>query len=365
MYSLSGSSSYSSDGRPVYSPSGISIYSPPPREARLDTLEVEAYPSAPLSIVVQSARLDGLPPRDSILAHAYSPEEEKGREEDDEEVKPSRWRQVCNFSFLLGLIQIGIVAAQIYYYGFAEFELNPMYGASPEVLSSSGAKNASRVIHLGEYWRLFTPMMLHAGVIHLAVNMMIQLRVGVYLESEFGLFPYILIYVLSGAFGTLMSIIFLPDQLGVGASGALMGLLGCWLIVVLIRWKTVPVEERGQRNYQLFNILLNIGATMALSLVSFVDSAAHIGGLCCGFVLGVIIFAGELGCKEFVYITRLVLIAIMILGFIASAAYAYYMTKPDRDLEDVCQYLVDNYDSGYDCDIESEGEVFNRAFGWI
>ena len=89
--------------------------------------------------------------------------------------------------------------------GFAPMKLNPMIGPWPTVLNSLGAKNAALITYRGELWRLFTPMLLHAGLIHLAVNVLIQLRVGVLLELQWGLKHFSLIYVTSGLTSSIMS----------------------------------------------------------------------------------------------------------------------------------------------------------------
>lgn len=79
-----------------------------------------------------------------------------------------------------------------------------------------GAKNAALIVYRYEYWRLLTPMLLHAGFIHLAVNVLIQLRVGVMLELEWGLARYASVYATSGVTSSLLSCVALPDTLGVG-----------------------------------------------------------------------------------------------------------------------------------------------------
>ena len=67
--------------------------------------------------------------------------------------------------------------------------------------------------------------MLHAGVIHLVSNVFIQLRVGGYLNLVFGTRNWLIIYILSGVFGNMCSCVLLTDAIGVGSSGALLGML--------------------------------------------------------------------------------------------------------------------------------------------
>lgn len=66
-----------------------------------------------------------------------------------------------------------------------------MIGPYPTILNTFGAKNAALIVYHGEYWRLLTPVFLHAGVIHLLVNILIQFRVGVLLELQWGALRFI------------------------------------------------------------------------------------------------------------------------------------------------------------------------------
>jgi len=107
----------------------------------------------------------------------------------------------------------------------APLKVNPMIGPDSSVLVDLGAKITSKIVE-GEWWRLIAPMWLHAGFLHLLMNMVMLWRLGSNLEQAFGTLRIFCIYFLSGLFGVLMSAIFLPGILGVGASGAIYGLVG-------------------------------------------------------------------------------------------------------------------------------------------
>ena len=203
-------------------------------------------------------------------------------------------------------------------------------------------------------------MLLHAGLVHLGVNMFIQMRVGVYLEMEFGFVQYLLVYVLSGIYGTMCSAIALPTSLGVGASGALMGLHGAWLVVLLVRWDQVADEFKGQRNCQLFMVILNIVITMGFSFVSFVDWAAHGGGLVAGFAVGFVVFIGECDCLALVWMTRLIFGAVIIAVGIATYMMLMNFVEVSAKYANVCQLMEDAY-SGYSCDV-GDTNVFSDNF---
>ena len=70
--------------------------------------------------------------------------------------------------------------------GFADMETNPMLGPDSKILNACGANNAAEIKYNDEYWRLITPMFLHAGLIHLVLNCYIQWTIGSYLEQVWG-----------------------------------------------------------------------------------------------------------------------------------------------------------------------------------
>ena len=122
-----------------------------------------------------------------------------------------------------------------------------MMGPDAPVLNRLGAKNTALITYRNQWWRLFTPMLLHAGFIHYAVNVIIQLKFGLMCEIEWGMPLYASIYLGSGLFSAILSCIALPDSLSVGSSGALMGLMGAKLSEIVCCWSSVPQEEISQR----------------------------------------------------------------------------------------------------------------------
>ena len=133
-------------------------------------------------------------------------------------------------------------------------------------------------IAAGEWWRFFTPMFLHAGIMHILFNMFCLFVFGPELEKITGKIRFITLYLLSGIFGNV-AVYFLKD-LGyahVGASGAIFGIFGAFGALVYYTKKMLP---------ELRQIILPI---IAISIVmTFVQSSinvtAHIVGLIVGFL---------------------------------------------------------------------------------
>src|SRR5207245_7902717 len=81
-----------------------------------------------------------------------------------------------------------------------------------------------------QYWRLITAMFLHAGLLHLALNMYALYLFGYLIEDAFGRPQFLAIYFITGFLASAASFAFGPvGEVGVGASGAILGLLGAWL----------------------------------------------------------------------------------------------------------------------------------------
>lgn len=109
---------------------------------------------------------------------------------------------------------------------FAPQTQNPLYGPPPSILLLCGGKSYNEIVHKHEQWRLVTAMFLHGGVIHLIMNTIGLVQLGFAIEGQFGPWRIAALYLISGIFGNMISCIFLPNEISVGASGALFGLIG-------------------------------------------------------------------------------------------------------------------------------------------
>lgn len=133
------------------------------------------------------------------------------------------------------------------------------------------------VVEQGQYYRLLTSMFLHDGLLHLAANSIYLFYFGVHMERLLGRSRFLLLFLLSGLCGNVVSL-FCGGCLGVGASGAIFGLLGAALL-----W----TKERGAQatgmNYATM-LLLALTALGMGWLDTGVDNYAHLGGFLCGMV---------------------------------------------------------------------------------
>ena len=136
----------------------------------------------------------------------------------------------------------------------------------------------------GEWWRLITNTFLHGGLMHLFANMYGLLFVGIFLEPRIGKIRYALIYLGTGIIASIGSIWWHEATVSVGASGAIFGLYGVFLAILLTK-----VFPKGFSKAFLISTLVFVGFNLLMGLTGGIDNAAHIGGLASGFVTGLLI----------------------------------------------------------------------------
>lgn len=132
----------------------------------------------------------------------------------------------------------------------------------------------------GEWWRIITGAFLHAGILHLAMNMLLLWFLSQELEPALGRVRFVLVYVASLLGGSLGVLVVSPLSPTVGASGAVFGLMGA-LIVLQLRAKQNPWQS-GIGGL----VLVNIAFTF---LVPGISVGGHVGGLLAGAAAGAIV----------------------------------------------------------------------------
>lgn len=132
--------------------------------------------------------------------------------------------------------------------------------------------------HNYDWYRLFTAMFLHGGLLHIGVNMMSLVELGPTLEEVYGSPRFLFLYVVTGACGFLASAA--SGHLSVGASAPLLGLLGA---ILAITTKRGGAYMRALRS----RLITSVVTLFALGfLLRIIDNWAHAGGLLAGYLLG-------------------------------------------------------------------------------
>lgn len=168
------------------------------------------------------------------------------------------------------------------------FLLCAFWPAAAVILYGLGMLQAPAVLQQGEYWRVITSMFLHADTAHLFSNMIMLLFVGESIERIMGSRYYLLLYLLSGVLGNVFSMTLDVMQgassMSLGASGAVFGVMGAMLLLVL-------VQRRRLQKEVVFRVALGVGCCLYNGFVTAgINNAAHVGGMvggliCCGIWL--------------------------------------------------------------------------------
>ena len=275
--------------------------------------------------------------------------------DDDEKTEVYIVRQKYGyFSILFSIVQTLILALMMWQCGIAPLSLNPMVGPYPDALSEWGGKNSVLILEDGETYRLLTPILLHAGVLHLIGNIAVQLETGAFFEQEWGSVRWLIIYLSSAVGSSILSVIAMPLAVSVGSSGAVMGLFGGKLAEVVLKACERRITEQDEiahevRREQCCIVTASVILVMLFSFIPFVDWAAHLGGLAAGFVVGWTVFAWDIagyGCK---LVWFLVGLAMTVTTFALAIQYMYSgEVESVDDLRDVCGYYKQHFED-YEC----------------
>ena len=159
---------------------------------------------------------------------------------------------------------------------------------SLNILENLGGLVAQNVWH-GEWWRLLTANFLHFGWVHLLTNMIGLYFLGTFVESSLGIGRYLIAYLVSGigsmlAFSILMIKMGATNQILVGASAAIMGLIGVIGAILFWGWRKEKSRIAGKR---LRFVLSVIGLQFVFDLMNpQVSFLSHLLGLIWGFLIG-------------------------------------------------------------------------------
>lgn len=170
------------------------------------------------------------------------------------------------------------------------FFILTMFGDTEDAvfMLQHGAMYEPYIIEGHEYYRIFTCLFLHFGITHLLNNMVLLGALGWNLELEIGKVRFVIIYFASGIIGNIVSLFYdltlEQPAVSAGASGAIFGLMGALLYVVIAnRGRLGRLSGRGMLVMVILSLYFGLTSTG-------VDNLAHIGGLVSGFLLAVLLY---------------------------------------------------------------------------
>lgn len=152
---------------------------------------------------------------------------------------------------------------------------------TPDIPACYGMK-VNELIEMGQWWRLVTPVLLHASLLHIGFNMYALHALGPELERMFGHAAFVAVYVLSGFAGVVLSFL-LTAAPSLGASTAVFGLLAAHGVFAYRNQRIFG--RRAQAAIR--NIVQIAGINLLIGLTPGIDNWGHMGGL-----LGGLLFCG-------------------------------------------------------------------------
>ncbi len=159
---------------------------------------------------------------------------------------------------------------------------------SPNGIQLSWGANFGPATQDGEWWRLFTAMFLHFGVLHLLLNCWALWDAGQLVERMYGQARFLAIYLISGLSGNLVSLVF-QGNLAVsgGASGAIFGIFGALLTFL---WRERTAITTREFRWLFWGALGFAIATIVMGfIVPGIDNAAHVGGFIAGVLISIML----------------------------------------------------------------------------
>ncbi len=180
--------------------------------------------------------------------------------------------------------QLPLISGTLVFMNVLVFGICMMTG---DALYAVARLSVVETIYGREYGRILWAMFVHGDLSHIFNNMLILFFLGAMLEKEVGHMWLMLTYFLSGVGGNVLSLLVKVStndwSASIGASGAVFGLDGMLLALVLFAGRKLPAVTPA-RAFLMIALSLYSGFTG-----SNIDNSAHVGGLVTGFVLGTVI----------------------------------------------------------------------------
>jgi rhomboid protease GluP len=236
------------------------------------------------------ARPDGLFLCDACNARVHPPDEPAAIRRASDTTRPSR-PPIPWATYWIVFANVMVFFAMMIFIGTDAFS------PTSEALLGFGADYGPRTVLKGEYWRIITCMFVHAGLIHIAMNMYVLFDVGPVAEVLYGRRRFMCMYMLAGVGGSLASLWWSPAIVSVGASGAIFGVVGA-LLAFSQRHKdrfSPEMLKRHTKSIMMF-IVYNVGFGL---MVPGIDVAAHAGGFIAGFLAGAVVVPEGRGSPRF------------------------------------------------------------------
>ena len=166
--------------------------------------------------------------------------------------------------------------------GISLLGVNPLIGPSESTLLLMGAKYGPSIVN-GEWWRLFSSVYLHSGIIHLFI-VLVFLFATRNVEIGSGFWRAFLIFMLAGVYSNVLSSIMVPEIISSGSTGAIYGYFGLQFSDLISSWRIA--NDKWNRFSWLCVCFFS---TIIAGLTPYLDNFMHIGGFVVGFLFALML----------------------------------------------------------------------------
>ena len=251
-----------------------------------------------------------------------------------------------------------IVAVNLVVFALMAFSSGTLFSPSGETLIEWGANFGPKTLG-DEWWRVFTSMFIHVGIIHVGLNMWVLWDAGHLVERMVGNVGFLVLYVISGVFGSVASVYWNNNVLSAGASGAVFGVFGALMGFIMLRGDSIPKSILGPLRNSGFAFL---GYNLIFGYaIDWIDNAAHIGGLVAGFVCGVLMSHSLARTTKTSRAVRVLLTAAV--GVLALLAAASFAPEPPVDFTSVEKNVANTLNAA--ANRWESGEITDNEFAEI
>ena len=205
--------------------------------------------------------------------------------QDDRLYQPSIYK-MRTVTFVLLVINISIYILQLFaFYSYFQ-KNNESWGC---LLITFGAFQVGKIKNHYQYHRFLTSMFLHNSMAHVGSNCLSLFFLGFQTENEINnITQYLMLYLISGLAGNFLSMLINQANISVGASGAIIGLCGNFVIYFLLNYR--KMSQRKKYSYGILFLFLFINLFSGLSEGGEnINMASHVGGFLGGFAYSIIL----------------------------------------------------------------------------
>lgn len=218
-------------------------------------------------------------------------------------------------------------------WSLAPTDENLFFGPSIDALEKMGGKIGDKILDEHQHWRLLTANFLHAGIVHLVLNMLSVVAYGLGIERAYGHWPLFVVVIISGVFSFTVSTIFSPHMLAVGLSGSIAGLLGSVWAHLFSNWHQLP-----NPCFVLTVLFCETCVSLVVGICPFVDNFCHLSGFYFGLLAGLAVYTrpdfDEMGCEQPVSTKKQIVKLLAAVTAVLSFLIAMYWCFVYADVED-------------------------------